>query len=174
MTSCRDAKGRYCRAHGSRGSPAIHGKGETSSRREEAPERRAPGHGQDANIIRGYGPGKFSSVIDSYSYDASTDSGGETIGDVSEMGEAATPIEVDVARYEELARENGDELTPAEREYLGNHPYAIVFEDSQGFVSVEYFEHKEPFERAVAHAESAAEDFYADENTDESDYPDNK
>ncbi len=128
--------------------------------------RNAPEMSADPDIIRPYGPGKFSHIIDSYVYEESLE-GGETIGDVSEMGEAATPVEIDAEGIagRGLRGELPDRkpLTKAEYFYLRQHPYAIVYEDNEGFVSVSYFTSKSEYDAAIRHAEKAQSDFYQEQ-----------
>ena len=100
--------------------------------------------------IRPYGPGKFSTILDSYVYSVSLDGGAdEESGSVSETG-----------RWYGLMR-NGSTifrgndpllgtLNDAEREELTSSAAVILTEDSQGFVDAEYYEDLAEAERIWA------------------------
>jgi len=98
--------------------------------------------------IRPYGPGKFSTVLDSYVYSVSLDGGcDEESGDVSECGE-----------WYGVMRNGGtifrdhdpmlDTLTAEEQEKLTSSAGVILREDSNGFVSVDYYGTAESLETA--------------------------
>ena len=113
--------------------------------------------------IRPYGPGKFSTILDSYVYSVSLDGGAD-----EECGS------VDGGTWYGLMR-NGrtifrdhdpllESLNEAEQEQLTASAGVIVSEDSQGFVSVEYFETEKDLDAAWAEVEAEVAE---DENEDE-------
>lgn len=75
------------------------------------------------------GPDKFSDNVDEWVYGKSLDGFGETTGDVSEMGEVYTLVTFDKTY---TVKDNGEESWKFNS--------AIVGENDQGFVDVEYFE----------------------------------
>jgi hypothetical protein len=91
------------------------------------------------SALRPYGPGKFYTMLDAAVWEASLDGGpDEESGSVDELGWSGlvrAPI-LDFIGHDELW--NG--LTPEEQGFVAAHAGAILFEDSQGFVSVDYFE----------------------------------
>ena len=102
--------------------------------------------------IRGYGPGKFNTILDSVIYDMiGQGMGHESCGDVSEVGFFAESILLDDADalkdVEKAADESGDSpLTEEEKELIEGSYAAIMTENEQGFVAVDYYETKEEFE----------------------------
>jgi len=89
--------------------------------------------------IRPYGPGKFSTILDSYVYQVSLDGGcDEEIGDVSENG-----YWWGLMRHGRTIFRDHDPmletLNAAEQELLTSCAGVIINEDSNGFVSVEYY-----------------------------------
>lgn len=90
--------------------------------------------------LREYGPGKFSLEIDAAVYDASLEGGAdEEIGDVETTG------------WYGILRGAIDppaDATPEEKAFLAAQAGAIISEDSQGFVSVEYYESETELEDA--------------------------
>lgn len=93
-----------------------------------------------ADGLRRYGPGKFDLWVDSYVYGLSLDGSCD-----EEMGEADGPGWYGLIRGVPLAEpiEPLDEaatLEPAEVEFLRNQAGVILSENSDGFVSVDYFE----------------------------------
>lgn len=91
------------------------------------------------NQIRSYGPGKFDTILDSHIYELSL------AGCDDETGESETSGWFGILRGLKCCPPFSDvsaswELNEAELAYLREHPAGcIVSEDSQGFVSVEYF-----------------------------------
>jgi len=129
-----------------------------------------------ANGIRPYGPGKFSTVLDSYVYSVSLDGG---------WGVQTDPTLTN-RRYEEESNSdagiwygimrNGrtifrdhdpllETLTPEEQEKLTSSAGVILHEDSKGFVYVDYYATKEELETAWS---DVVKDFaeYEEENRD--------
>lgn len=91
--------------------------------------------------IRRYGPGKFDTILDSYVYTVSLDGGGD-----EEAGDVSTTNWYGLLRgnlresVERIAKEDKDKLTKEEADFLDeNSAGAIIEENDQGFVSVEYF-----------------------------------
>ena len=116
------------------------------------------------NTIRRYGPGKFDTILDSYVYQVSMDGcldeetgESETTGWYGIMqedsdGSLATAIA-------KAAYEGGETLTLGETEMiLRDFAGVILSEDSQGFVSVEYFETKAALHKAWRRIEDAVEE----------------
>ncbi len=95
--------------------------------------------------IRGYGPGKYNTILDSYVHSMIGEGkGGESCGDVTEVGFAADQIELGdeeaLKEVERLAAANNDTLTPEEKELVLESYGAIVVENEQGFVTVDYYD----------------------------------
>ena len=100
--------------------------------------------------IRPYGPGKFSTVLDSYVYSVSLDGGcDEEEGDVSECG-----AWYGIMRNGRTIFRNHDPLletlNTAEQDQLTSSAGVILREDSNGFVSVTYYDTDESLETAWA------------------------
>jgi hypothetical protein len=100
--------------------------------------------------IRAYGPGKFNTILDAYVYAVSLEGGcNDETGDVSETG-----------RWYGLMRSgrsifrNHDPmlaaLNEAEHEMLTSSAGVILSEDSQGFVSVDYYDTPKELDAAWA------------------------
>jgi hypothetical protein len=83
-------------------------------------------------------------VLDKYLYQALLDGAeDDSLGDVHEYGFFAARFDFrgDEAEYlDRIAREEGDALTDEERRFLRAQAGAILIEDDQGFVSVEYYD----------------------------------
>lgn len=110
--------------------------------------------------IRSYGPGKYDSIIDGYVHGLSLDSG-DGLGDVEHFGYYSA---VDLGRsvlhdIEKEAAESGDLLTTAEKNLIRGSAGAILEENSQGFVRVEYYPTKRALEKAWARIEKEYEKF---------------
>ncbi len=113
--------------------------------------------------IRSYGPGKFNTILDSYVYDLTMDSGGgfgdsESFGyyDSVELGKEGLK---DIAK---LAKEAKDKLTLEECRVIRNSYGAITEENSQGFVDVVFFKTKKAFDTKVAKLEDQWAEFEGD------------
>jgi hypothetical protein len=91
------------------------------------------------DIIRPYGPGKFSTILDSYVYSVSLDGGcDEEEGSVSESG-AWYGI---MRNGRTIFRDHDpmlETLNAAEQEKLTSSAGVILYEDSNGFVYVSYY-----------------------------------
>ena len=91
--------------------------------------------------IRGYGPGKFSTILDSYVYALAGEGWeSESLGEAEDFGYYGM---VDLGpealeRIEKIASEEGDTLTEEEMGMIEYSWGAIYSEDSQGFVDVDY------------------------------------
>jgi hypothetical protein len=98
--------------------------------------------------IRPYGPGKFSRVLDSYVYSVSLDGGcDEEEGSVSECGEWCGLMR----NGRTIFRDHDpllETLTPEEQEKLTSSAGVILREDSNGFVSVTYYDTDDSLELA--------------------------
>jgi hypothetical protein len=98
--------------------------------------------------IRRYGSGKFSTILDSYVYSVSLDGGcDEEAGDVSEHGEWYGIMR----NGQTIFRDHDpllETLTADEQEKLTASSGVILREDSQGFVTVTYYDNTEPLELA--------------------------
>ena len=101
--------------------------------------------------LRAYGPGKFNTVLDSLVYDLSLDGGAdEETGSVTENGWYGLmrgPVSVPSSN-----------LTTSEAMYLERQAGAILSENDQGFVSVEYFETVGELDEAWAQIEAGLAD----------------
>jgi len=100
------------------------------------------------DIIRPYGPGKFSTILDSYVYSVSLDGGcDEEQGSVDEFGEWYGLMR----NGRTIFRDHDpmlDTLNSAEQEHLTSSAGVILREDSQGFVYVTYYGTDESLEAA--------------------------
>jgi len=100
------------------------------------------------DTIRPYGPGKFNTVLDSYVYSVSLDGGcDEEEGSVSECGEWYGVMR----NGRTIFRDHDPLLEPlnsAEQQQLTSSAGVILREDSQGFVSVTYYDADEALELA--------------------------
>jgi len=100
--------------------------------------------------IRSYGPGKFSTIIDSYAYEVSLDGADEELG-YPEGGGWYGLIYLDREthkRIHEIAEEHDDELTREETELLDDSAAVIFFERSDGIVEAEWFDTQHEAEKA--------------------------
>lgn len=100
---------------------------------------------------RSYGPGKFSTILDSYVYELTLDGGADEEESYPEGGGWYGLVRVDSAtrrRVVEIAREHGDDLTPEEEEELGRAQAVILFERSDGLVESEWFTSARKAEKA--------------------------
>jgi hypothetical protein len=88
-----------------------------------------------SNELRRYGPGKFNLVVDAYVYDYSLDSADDEAGDVD------SGLHYSLLRgpFEGLTRDYPD-LTVAELVLLTKTAGVILITDSQGFVTVNYYD----------------------------------
>ena len=101
--------------------------------------------------LRPYGPGKFDTMLDQYVYEVSLDGGGDASAD-------AGTYHYELRRHGHTIFRDHDplleSLTPDEQTYLTESAGCIVSEDSQGFVSVEYFDAMEDLDAAWAEIEA--------------------
>jgi hypothetical protein len=115
------------------------------------------------NGIRRYGPGKFNTILDSYVYDLSLD-GADTLGDVSEIGIVYSAVDLGpdaLADIEKsVAKGNDGPLTPEERRLIEKSAGAILTENDQGFVSVDYFDTEDELDKDWEEIESEVDDMY--------------
>jgi hypothetical protein len=92
------------------------------------------------NIVRPYGPGRFSTILDSYVYSVSLDGGcDEEEGSVSECGAWYGIMRNGFTIF----RDNDpllETLNTAEQDQLTSSAGVILREDSDGFVSVTYYD----------------------------------
>ena len=123
------------------------------------------------NEIRPYGPGKFSTILDSYVYSVSLDGGCDAeCGSVSESGYWYGMMRHGhtIFRDHDPMRES---LNEAEQEQLTSCAGVIITEDSQGFVYVEYFDKMDELDAkwaAIEEADSLDADEASDEETEDS------
>jgi hypothetical protein len=106
--------------------------------------------------IRAYGPGKFDTILDAYVYAVSLDGGcDDELGDVSENGRW-----YGVLRDGRSIFRNHDPmletLNEAEQEMLTSSAGVILSEDSQGFVSVDYYDTPEELDAGWAALQAQA------------------
>jgi hypothetical protein len=100
--------------------------------------------------IRRYGPGKFNTILDSVIYGMIGDGmGDESCGDVSEVGFAAEKISLgkDAVKEAERIAAEDDGLTDEEVEMIEDSVGAIMVENDQGFVTVDYYDDEKEFEK---------------------------
>ena len=127
--------------------------------------------------IRRYGPGKFNTIVDSVIYGmVNSGMGNESIGDVSEIGFYAEsillgPDAVKDAEDEakEFAPHTEGELTKEEKDLIRESYAAIMVENEQGFVSVDYYDTKKEYEDDWKQLEEEASGEPEDEEGDEGD-----
>ena len=112
--------------------------------------------------IRSYGPGKFSTILDSYVYQVSLDGGcDDEIGSVDEGGWFGL-----MRNGHTIFKDHDpllETLNEAEREKLTSSAGVILSEDSNGFVFVTYFDSEEQLDKEW----SAIVDELASEDEDE-------
>lgn len=119
--------------------------------------------------IRRHGPGKFNTIIDGYVYELTLDGSGESLGDAETFNhyDAVTLGKEGLKAIAEIAKEDpthdggkrhGD-LTLEEARLIRKSYGAIVEENSQGFVRIEYFKTQKGFEKAWARLEREWEKF---------------
>lgn len=100
-------------------------------------------------MIRRYGPGKFNTILDSYVYSLSLDGDDWQEGDVSEQGVVCSGVTLgpEALEYvEKLAAEAKDTLTQEERDLIRDSYGAILSENEQGFVAVDYYDTKKEYD----------------------------
>jgi hypothetical protein len=116
-------------------------------------------------MIRPYGPGKFNTVLDSYVYSVSLDGGcDEEEGSVSECGEWYGVMR----NGRTIFRDHDpllETLNPAEQEKLTSSAGVILREDSNGFVSITYYDTDEALETAWSQVAGA----FQEDNEEEDD-----
>ena len=112
--------------------------------------------------IRSYGPGKFSTILDSYVYQVSLDGGcDDEIGSVDEGGWFGL-----MRNGHTIFKDHDpllETLNEAEQEKLTSSAGVILSEDSNGFVFVTYFDSEEQLDKEW----SAIVDELASEDEDE-------
>jgi len=122
-----------------------------------------------SDTLRPYGPGKFNTILDSLVYDLSLDGGpDEETGDVSETGTWYGLLRGSVEISADVLSVAGETLTDSEKAFLSRQLGAILSENDQGFVSVEYFESAEELE--LSWSVLSAEAYEADEADDATEY----
>lgn len=124
--------------------------------------------------IRSYGPGKYNTKLDSYVHALTLQGVGEGgIGDVGECGFYAEGIllgdDKSVKNVQDEASNDDDTLTPEEIELVKSSYAAIVVENEQGFVSVDYYspDEKEEYESDLDELEGQAQGEEGEEEGDE-------
>lgn len=112
-------------------------------------------------------PGRFEGgfVIDEFIYELTM--GGDYVGDM-EFGQVASFVPLDdenaLKDMEEIAEDISEApLTDEERAFISHMAGAIVTEDDQGFIDVEYFETKAGFDQTIEAIEEKWEKFYREE-----------
>lgn len=116
---------------------------------------------------RGYGPGKYDSVVDSYVHALDGEGwGDEEIGDVADFGwyglmsgDPGFLMEPDA--IPRIAREGKDELTPEERRQLKETVGVIIHESDSGSVGITYYKSEKQLKKAWEELAAEAEEFYA-------------
>lgn len=116
------------------------------------------------NQIRGYGPGKFSSMIDSYVYEDSLDRVDEEVGSATEppflwSGKVEWDGRAEACRMQK----DHPEITDAELDVIRKDAKAgvILLEDERGFVQVNYYKTKRELDKAW---DMTVEDLTVEEN----------
>lgn len=116
---------------------------------------------------RSYGPGKYDSMVDSFLHTAGFFD--EETGDVEGPGFYWLMVGDILKAAQYGAKEEGDELTQEETDELRETAAVIGSEDSQGFVSVEYFDSAKEAREKWKEIEDEVADFYEEEEGDEDD-----
>ncbi len=117
--------------------------------------------------IRTYGPGKFDTILDSYVYSVSLDGTCEECGSV-DTGRWYGMMRGSLSLSHADSRDSDYfDLNSAERAELTRYAGVIVSEDSQGFVSVEYYETVEELGEAWALIEEEEARRYEEENEED-------
>lgn len=112
--------------------------------------------------IRRYGPGKYNTKIDSYVDQLVGEGQGEgSMGSVSEVGFCSEGILLGPDSLKEIKRaaeDAEDALTPEEADLIKDSHAAIVTENEQGFVAVDYYspDEKEDYEKDLQEIEDEA------------------
>lgn len=122
--------------------------------------------------IRRYGPGKFNTILDAVVYGMCGEGmGDESCGDVSEVGFAAEKIYFGDDSVKEAERIANDfrkgPLTDEEREMLEDSVGAIMVENEQGFVTVDYYDDEKEFDKDWDEVEEDASPEDGEEDEDE-------
>jgi hypothetical protein len=91
-------------------------------------------------------PGKFEGglIIDEYVHAASLDGGCETVGS-DDGGESYTSVDGPLSDITPADEHGAPRLTEGELSFLASQAGAIIYEDSQGFVSVTYYADEESY-----------------------------
>ena len=108
-------------------------------------------------MIRRYGPGKFSTIIDGYVHSRSLDGSDQECGDVETTNHYCT-VRLGRGGTRDImaeAEREGEHLTPEEATFLRRQYGAIVETNSQGFVAVEYFRTRSALEKKWRQLEAA-------------------
>jgi len=110
-------------------------------------------------MIRPYGPGKFSTILDAYVYQVSLDGGCD-----AEVGDSNTTGWYGLMRHGRTIFKDHDpsmeSLNDDEKEALTSSAGVILREDSSGFVYAQYFDSESELDAAWAKIEQEnSEDF---------------
>lgn len=115
--------------------------------------------------IRRYGPGKYNLIVDSYVHSTILEGmGDESCGDVSEVGFAADSVLLGSDSLDEIERIAAEDksglrggLTDEERDLIKESYGAIVVENDQGFVTVDYYDTQKEFDKDWAEVQDDAD-----------------
>lgn len=121
--------------------------------------------------IRPYGPGKFDTILDSYIYDLSLDGSDSECGSVDEHGVCYSLLNGPSSSWFKDGDPFQEELTEDERAFLDEQAGAILWENSDGFVSIDYYTDDAELAEAwrACEYEIARMDHEAEANGDETD-----
>jgi hypothetical protein len=118
-----------------------------------------------ARGIRPYGPGKFSTIVDSYASGITLDGGADEEVHVADSYYGLVRIDHEFRDLvHEAAADEGDRLTGAEEELLDRSMAVIFHERSDGIVEADWFEDLDEAEDAWAELE---EEFESESEEDE-------
>jgi len=98
--------------------------------------------------IRSYGPGKFDTIIDSYVYELSLNGADDEAGSVTENGiwyGLMRGLKVG-GQFSDFTAEQLNEMNASEKAFLRAQKGAIISENDQGFVTVDYYKDKASLE----------------------------
>lgn len=120
--------------------------------------------------IRSYGPGKFYTVLDSYTYEMTGNGGADEEATYGEGNGWYGLVWIDKGTQDairEVAKENEDELTEEEEDLLKSSKAVILFERSDGIVEADWFDTKKEAEKAWANVLVDTEEGEEEEDEDE-------
>lgn len=114
-----------------------------------------------AKGIRSYGPGKFSTILDSYAYGVTLDGGADEEEGYPEGGGWYGLLWIDGSARDVISTDAdnaGETLTPEEEDLLDESVAVIFFERSDGIIETDWFDDKKEAEEHWADIQSEFEE----------------